>query len=384
MRKSLSNVGGPIASGGDPVRAAELEQAVRAAEGDAAGRLTHGFHAYPARMHASLARVALERFAGKGARVLDPFCGSGTVLVEAMVAGLRGRGVDLNPIAVRLAGVKCTRRDADARAQLVENAKATAERSHARVKARTPVSAPLSAEQVRAYAPHVLKELAGLREEIGDDRVLQVVFSSLVIKFSNKMAETSGASASKSIGKGVPTSFFVRKTEELAARWAELDRACAAVEGDVHRPRIVEGDATRLDEALPPDWRADLVLTSPPYGGTYDYVDHHALRCAWLGLPARRFEQREIGARRNVTAALWDRQVTAMLRSVGGVLAPEGSALLYVGDAEADGQRIDARAQLNRLAPTAGLRVVAWAGQERRDWQGGPRRAESLVMLAPA
>ena len=355
-----------------------------AADGDDAARLTHGFHAYPARMHAGLARVALEKFAARGARVLDPFCGSGTVLVEAMVAGMRGRGVDLNPIAVRLAGIKCTRRDADARAELVERANAVAERSHARVKARTPVDAPLSPEQVRAYAPHVLKELAGLREEIGGDRVLQVVFSSLAIKFSNKKAETSGASTSKSIGKGVPTSFFVRKTEELAARWAELDRACSEVEGDVHRPRIVEGDATRLGDVLPPDWQADLVLTSPPYGGTYDYVDHHALRCAWLGLDAGRFAQREIGARRNVTASRWDRQVTAMLRAVAGVLASDGVVLLYVGDAAAEGRRIDARGQLNRLAPAAGLRVVAWAGQERRDWQGGAVRSESLVMLRPA
>jgi hypothetical protein len=72
-----------------------------------------------------------------------------------------------------------------------------------------------------------------------------------------------------------------------------------------------------------------------------------------------------------------------MLASIGSVLAEDGAAVLYIGDAEADGQRIDARAQLRKLAPAAGLRIVAWAAQTRPDRHGGSARAESLVMLSP-
>ena len=41
-----------------------------------------------------------------GGRVLDPFCGSGTTLVECAHAGVWGCGVDLNPFAVFLANAK--------------------------------------------------------------------------------------------------------------------------------------------------------------------------------------------------------------------------------------------------------------------------------------
>ena len=45
--------------------------------------LTHGLHPYPARMIPQIAARLLERYASPGDWVLDPFCGSGTVLVEA-------------------------------------------------------------------------------------------------------------------------------------------------------------------------------------------------------------------------------------------------------------------------------------------------------------
>jgi hypothetical protein len=73
-----------------------------------------------------------------------------------------------------------------------------------------------------------------------------------------------------------------------------------------------------------------------------------------------------------------------MLGSIAGVLAPEGRVLLWVGDAEVGDRRIDARAQLRRLAPAAGLSVTAWASQPRRDHRGGSARAESLVLLRRA
>jgi tRNA G10 N-methylase Trm11 len=38
-----------------------------------------------------------------GQLLLDPFCGSGTSLVEARLAGLAAVGIDLNPFAVLLA-----------------------------------------------------------------------------------------------------------------------------------------------------------------------------------------------------------------------------------------------------------------------------------------
>lgn len=68
--------------------------------------LTHGLHPYPARMVPQIARRLIKRFASKGDVVLDPFCGSGGVLVEARLAGLNAVGIDINPLACLIAEIK--------------------------------------------------------------------------------------------------------------------------------------------------------------------------------------------------------------------------------------------------------------------------------------
>ena len=123
-RQALSNVGGSVEARGDLAFRVPLAAAMRAqAEADEseASSLTHGFHAYPARMHPAIARALLgELSVGPGSEVLDPFCGSGTVAVEALVAGWRCLGSDLDPLALRLARVKTERRKPKARARFLE------------------------------------------------------------------------------------------------------------------------------------------------------------------------------------------------------------------------------------------------------------------------
>jgi len=131
------------------------------------------------------------------------------------------------------------------------------------------------------------------------------------------------------------------------------------------------------------------VLSSPPYGGTYDYHAHHARRYPWLGIDAAALEEGEIGARRALSgardgAARWDEELTAALRAIREVLREEGCVVLLMGDAELGGRRVDAHQQLARLAKHAGLRAVAGAAQLRPDFRGGQPRREHLVMLAHA
>lgn len=69
--------------------------------------LTHSFHEYKGRFYPQLAK-AFMNYAGikKGDTVLDPFCGSGTTLVESFLFGANAVGVDINPIAFLLAKAK--------------------------------------------------------------------------------------------------------------------------------------------------------------------------------------------------------------------------------------------------------------------------------------
>ena len=69
--------------------------------------ITHSFHEYKGRFYPQLAK-AFMNYAGikKGDTVLDPFCGSGTTLVESILYGVNAVGVDINPIAFLLAKAK--------------------------------------------------------------------------------------------------------------------------------------------------------------------------------------------------------------------------------------------------------------------------------------
>lgn len=71
-------------------------------------RLTHGLHPYPARLirHIPILFLHSRRYSKPNDLVVDPFCGSGTVLLEALVARRRVLGADANPLARLISEVK--------------------------------------------------------------------------------------------------------------------------------------------------------------------------------------------------------------------------------------------------------------------------------------
>src|SRR5437868_4039724 len=69
----------------------------------------HGIHPYPAKFIPQIPRALIELYhPGDNSPVLDPFCGSGTTLVEACAAKIPSVGIDLNPLATLVAKVKTT------------------------------------------------------------------------------------------------------------------------------------------------------------------------------------------------------------------------------------------------------------------------------------
>lgn len=73
---------------------------------------THSFHIYPAMMIPQVAREILNRYKTKEMSVLfDPYCGTGTSLVEGSLVGLKCIGTDLNPLARLISKSKVTKVD---------------------------------------------------------------------------------------------------------------------------------------------------------------------------------------------------------------------------------------------------------------------------------
>jgi adenine-specific DNA methylase len=299
----------------------------------------HGFHAYPARAHPVTARRLIEALTPEGGTVLDPFCGSGTVLVEAMLAGRAAIGSDLNPVAVMLARAKTYPRAPERSAALVAAAQGVADHASARRKAKAGASRRLPQEDVALFAPHVLLELDGLRDGVAhappETRPdLLLVLSSILVKLSSRRGDTSEEETDKRIAAGYPSRLFVKRTEELARRFDEL---ATRLPKPPPRARVWEDDANVL--AKVEDGAVDAVITSPPYVATYDYLKHHELRMRWLGLDPRKLAHGEIGARRRYerlsareAAARWERELDALFRSLARVMKPGAPLVLLIAD----------------------------------------------------
>jgi hypothetical protein len=410
-RRSLTHVGGTTRTAGDPAVAAKLADALdvapapepgarrgtgalegevaggdaRASGGGDAGREddpdrvhVHGFHTYPARMHPVTASRLVRALSGEGSTVLDPFCGSGTVLVEALIAGRRAVGADLNPLAVRLARAKTALHDAATREALVGAAREIAGFADQRRRQRAGATRRYPPDDVAHFEPHVLLELDSLRAGITgleDARLreaLSLVLSAILVKVSRRTSDTSTTAVARRIAAGYPARLFVKKTEELARRLAALE---ALLPPGAAPARVEVDDATRL-RTVPPA-TIDAVVTSPPYAATYDYLAHHALRLRWLDLDARGLADREMGSRRRYAALdpqqardAWSRELGATLRALSRACRKGATVALLLADSAVAGEALRADVLVTAAADTAGFRFVARASQPRPHFHG--------------
>src|SRR5690348_8798121 len=195
-RRSLTHVGGKVARFGDPKAAELLANALEVksslTDEDAARAHVHGFHAYPARMHPLTASRLVHAFCPESGAVLDPFCGSGTVLVEALLANREAYGSDVNPLAIELAMTKTSPLSPEGAEELVKTAWEISAFADERRKAKAGPMHRLSPEDMAIFDPHVALELDSIRtkiERIKSAKIRMPLFlslSAIVVKISKK------------------------------------------------------------------------------------------------------------------------------------------------------------------------------------------------------
>ncbi|MBA3462253.1 MAG: hypothetical protein H0T46_19990 [Deltaproteobacteria bacterium] len=401
QRRSLSmpRAPGKIFADGPRELADALVEALRAAvtQHDVSETLTHPFHSYPARLHPGTARVLAELFAERATPstvIVDPFCGSGTTLVEARAAGMRAVGSDLNPLAVLVARAKTwtvpVRRRNEMRdlghelaGQALAAGKAARRSGAAPAPKRKPKGFDPNARDRRLaawFAPHVRRELeliATLIEERREDDaeiadVLIACLSAILYKVSSRASDTDSTWVDKNVPRGAASRHFIQRVELLHAGLADLGRAGGP-------PDVVELDARNLHEVIP-DGKAGGVITSPPYAGTYDYADHQRLRFDFLGLRHKGLDEGEIGSRRSFDTSgplaerEWRTALSDSLASISRALAPGAFAAIVIGDSWAGGRAMYALDDIRSALP-GDLGVAAWASQLRPMLGAGERNA---------
>lgn len=399
-RRSLTHVGGAIETAGDAADASALAHAldVPASQGpdhaergegktkqvvepntDPSRAHVHGFHTYPARMHPLTAARLVEAFCPVGGRILDPFCGSGTVLVEAMIQGKTALGVDLNPLAVLLASRKTMARTAESLEALIANAKDCAAFADQRRKARAKPIRRYPREDALLFEPHVLMELDSLRGAIHERRKdphgpdLALILSSILVKCSNRIGDTSTNTTPRKLAPGFPSRLFVKKTQEWVGRLVEFNALLPSEKPS--ESKILLGDATKLPGL--PFHPVDAMVTSPPYAATYDYIDHHAMRLRWLGMDSGQFQRGELGSRSayqridpRAAKRIWTRELGQFLTSAAPLLPKNGALVMVIADSSVGEIPLRADEIVAATARECGFFPSARASQSRPHFHG--------------
>lgn len=255
--------------------------------------LTHGLHPYPARMVPQIAKHLIAAFSKPGERVYDPMCGSGTVLVEARLAGRHSVGVDINRHALLLAHVKSTPIDA-ARLQRAYDSVAEDFLLSRPVRKNGALEEFLERNSfgidVRFwFKEDVIRQLAVLRDalraKIADEDLLEffwVPFSLTVRAVSNtrpaefKMYRKSAEALGKH--EPDPIRLFLKLGADAILRMREFGKVAS---------RDVESLTLRADARTTSLLgQADLIVTSPPYGDSHTtvaYGQYSRLSAEWLG-----------------------------------------------------------------------------------------------------
>ena len=375
-------------------------------------KLTHYLFRFPAKFHPPALRCLIDRYSDEGQTILDPFCGSGTLLVEALSAGRHAVGVDVDPVArfiskvkskpinpkvlrskaqVLLATLKGLRRgDAEYDRLMFEDLSPTAIERF-----RQGFGIPQIPKMTHWFRTYVVLDLARIRNAISSLDAAPEIRAFFLACFASIIRNASNADP-------VPVSGL-----EVTAHMRERDRKGRRIdpfemfENKVRREldgmaelwevasdtsiRVLKGDATSLRSALG-DALCDVAITSPPYNTAVDYYRRHMLEMYWLGLVETqddrlalapsyvgRIQIRKDNKRLKTTfksryvnnliahaGAIDDARARAVthycasmdksLRQVARSLRPRGRAIFVVGNAKWNGARVRATKLLAELA----------------------------------
>jgi hypothetical protein len=374
-KRSLSGTGGRCRLAGDPELGAKLASCL-AVDPDAKLPFTHGFHAYPARMHPETARRVIETF--PGGQVVDPFVGSGTTAVEAVRAGRPFLGLDISKIPLEIAWTR-TRIGMPEESRKVENAAHRLSGRGFQEIENEFTMLPWTRKEYEWYDPHTLREIYVLKmlidqEEPALRRMLTVVLSSVLVKLSKQVSDSNVKQDQNFRPRPRGAAF-----RGFADKSSELTRGLLLLSSDLYKRKVpfLDPQFRREDarDAVLPKAGVDLVVTSPPYSGVYDYSRHQARRYPIFDEDPQYAESHELGSRRD--ASRYREDMERVLKNLVGSLTPSGRIVMMIGD----GQQVKADQFLTELAPKAGAKVLAIASQSRKDWSGGPPKQEHLIAI---
>ena len=240
-------------------------------------QFTHGLHRFPGKFIPNIVRYIFREVlpSAKNRVLYDPFCGSGTTLVEAALSGRPFIGKDLDPLAILISQCKTNCLNMAQISELEEYWVGHAfDRPSPKYIPDVPNLSHWFSERAAAELSSIKERCLQLPPDLA--RFSLVVFSSIIRRVSNADDQTQKTYVSHTLPKHPPLPsglfpiFMKRALRSMQSYSMAVPKSI--------RGRVLLGDSRIEDTTL--DYHD--VLTSPPYIDSIDYVYNQLLEYYWL------------------------------------------------------------------------------------------------------
>lgn len=254
--------------------------------------ITHGFYTYPAKFIPQLSERIINEFSNKNDIVIDPFLGSGTTVVEAIVNYRIGIGTDINEIAVLLSKVKSTPINYNLLLNEFSNLifimqqKLSGSFENELKNAKKQFS--LNERVDYWFKPHIKDKLiiilsSILETENKDIRDFFLITFAQILKSCSIWLQRSVKPTRDFNKKEIdPLYKFDWQAKRMIKKFKDFDNLLDDnIKNNISNYRIIKNNDARN---LPCEAnKASLIVTSPPYVTSYEYADLHQLSSLWFG-----------------------------------------------------------------------------------------------------
>ncbi|MCL5428010.1 MAG: DNA adenine methylase [Candidatus Marsarchaeota archaeon] len=305
-----------------------------------------------------LAGMLLGTYAKSNIAVLDPFCGSGTVLFEAAKRSLQCTGTDINPMAVEIsrAAEFCNMSDA-ARAKYFDNAE--------EMFSNAVMGFGESGMSQRKLSAKDYASIGGIIAAANPVLMRSILINVLMRLSSSKDSGTVD---------GLRSAFETHKN--LIMQLPHSNAKCSVLLADARNIPLQSSSA-------------DLILTSPPYPGVFEYSKNYKKATHLAGWRISDIARSEIGrikgrGGRQAAIVTYANDMIKALLEMRRVLKVSGRLILIAGREIGLGQgNLRLSALLYALASGAcGFKLEA---MQQRQYTGrtGKRVTEDIMHLLP-
>lgn len=316
-------------------------------------------HPYPAKFIPDIPRELIAKFGVPvGTSVCDPFCGSGTTLLEAKRAGYSAIGIDLNPIACLITKAKIETSEVKlsiVAEDVVSRAKASIENIEI---PDIPNLDHWFKEEVQVFTSSLVDSIKNVECDTTRS-FLNTALSSILVRVSNQDSDTRYAAVENEVlGTDVFRLFLIAVSKIENAHNNEPLRT----EGT--RYDVLNKDIMAVSKEDFNRHKLGLSITSPPYPNAYEYWLYHKYRMYWLGLDPKAVKEKEIGARAHYfkknppTVLAFQNQMKHVLNVLQESTVSGGHVCFVIGRSKIHGEIINNSDLIENAGEELGLTLV--------------------------